>query len=188
MKLQQRLHRRGKNQESTTIEDHATAQTSRIGRTEAISYDKKNQSTADSLITRHGNMLPDRKLQGSLHHKTSEQNPTTITSSAQPEPRRHPIQANPSCTPVAPACLVRNLRGGQRRARDPDGTRSCSVKARCSGTHAGEATALHHGQLAVHIGETDYSGAPVGGTRRMVPQLGERGGRCPRWGNTAWVG
>jgi hypothetical protein len=40
------------------------------------------------------------------------------------------------------------------------------VEARCSGKHATEATALHHRQLAVHIGEAD-------GT--LVPWLGEIG-------------
>jgi hypothetical protein len=38
------------------------------------------------------------------------------------------------------------------------------VKARCSGEHARQVTALHHGQLAVHIGEADGP---------LVPRLGE---------------
>jgi hypothetical protein len=40
------------------------------------------------------------------------------------------------------------------------------VEARCSGQHAREVAALHHGQLAVHISEAD-------GT--LVPRLGESG-------------
>jgi hypothetical protein len=40
------------------------------------------------------------------------------------------------------------------------------VEARGSGKHAREVTALHNGQLAVHIGEAD-------GT--LVPRLGESG-------------
>jgi hypothetical protein len=87
----------------------------------------------------------------------------TTSSSAQPEPRRRRKQTKPA---TAPACLVRNFRGGQRRAPDPAGTHANGVEACCSGKHARQVTALHHGQLAVSIGEAD-------GT--LVPRLGETG-------------
>jgi hypothetical protein len=61
---------------------------------------------------------------------------------------------------------VWDLWRGQLRAADPAGTSACGVEARCRGKHARQVTALHHGQLAVHVGEAD-------GT--LVPRLGESG-------------
>jgi hypothetical protein len=43
-------------------------------------------------------------------------------------------------------------------------TRVCGVEARCSSDYARQVTVLHHGQLAVHIGEADDT---------LVPRLGE---------------
>jgi hypothetical protein len=74
-------------------------------------------------------------------------------------------QVVPSAEP-SKSCLVRNLSRGQRRPLDPAGTRACSVEARGSCKNARQVTALHHGQLAVHIGEADGS---------LVPRLGESG-------------
>jgi hypothetical protein len=62
---------------------------------------------------------------------------------------------------------VRNLRGGQRRALGPARIRACGTEAHCSGKHAREVTILHHGQLAVLIGEANG---------KLVPRLGKDGG------------
>jgi hypothetical protein len=44
-------------------------------------------------------------------------------------------------------------RGGLGCAPDPAGTRASSVEARGSSQHARQTTALHHRQLAIHIGK-----------------------------------
>jgi hypothetical protein len=72
-----------------------------------------------------------------------------ISTQQEPEPIRCSAKAKPA---AAAAYLVWNPRGGQRRASDQTRTRSCGVDAGCSGKHVREAAALHHGQLAGHMG------------------------------------
>jgi hypothetical protein len=68
---------------------------------------------------------------------------------------------------AAPACLVLNLRGGLRRAPHPAGTHASGVETCCSDKHARQVAALHHGQLAVHVGEAGGMLVPWPGKRRM---------------------
>jgi hypothetical protein len=150
---------RTKNQPRTR--QQATAPTNKAGRADAI--------MVDTDIAFHKGQHDSTQWKRDSGHKATsnpalEQNPTT-TSSAQPELRKCPTQTKPA---AAPACILRNLRGGNlRRAPNPAVTYARGVEARCSGKHARRATALYHtGQLAEKIDD-------AGGT--LVPWLGKSG-------------
>jgi hypothetical protein len=48
---------------------------------------------------------------------------------------------------------MQNLRGGVGRASDPARSRVRGLEARGCGKHAGQASALHYEEPAVHVGE-----------------------------------
>jgi hypothetical protein len=54
-----------------------------------------------------------------------------------------------------------------RSAMEPAGARARGVEARRGRKHAGQVAALHHGELAVHVGEANGP---------MVPGPGKGGG------------
>jgi hypothetical protein len=121
---------------------------------------QKKQSTTDITTEHNGNMMPDTTLQGTHHYNLTEpsnnQQRTTRTKTPSYTSKDHNCTRMPSAEPLG------------RSAACPGSSWNLCVwcGGRCSGEHAREVTAKHHGQLAVQVGE-------AGGM--LVPRLGESG-------------